>query len=128
MDITYYLSNNQRKELLTRGRRLRLAIPVPLDDCDLEEFASKVLDSELSDLVSEVEDREVRVNPCAGKTDTSLAGLLGQIVPDDYRGTPLFSVQIAVVVVTLTPPRCRGSVPGIHWPGRVHFFGLDIPK
>lgn len=132
---TFDLSNRQRKELLVRGARLFIAIPV---DCDMIDCSDRRIVDE--SLVSNEPFgvvfsccRELVPVAAVAPRSTCLGteGVLGQIVLDDQlpsaRG-PV--VLVECVVVELRPPaphtnRYRKTVP-TKWPGRIYFGGEPL--
>lgn len=125
--LTYSLSNRQRKELLVRGQSLRIAIPVGPDDVDPVQFARASLPED-HEWVTDAEIDEIMVSRSGA---TGLNGLIGQILDMEYEAAlqikriPLFC---NVVIATLTPPRLRGKVASIQWPGAAFIEGEQLGK
>lgn len=117
MSTTYRLSGRQAKEMLTRGRPLRLAIPVPLDEpADPLAYCRSVL-RDVGGLVRSAEPQAVAVTPSTG-TD-GLTGCLGVLLsPEDAASTLHVCVDVYVVEVAPDSPRGRPSL--LQWPGSAH--------
>lgn len=112
----YRLSNRQQKELILRGQELTIAIPYT--DDEPSDPAGFIRES-LPELPSDIEIRDaatelVLSRMIPGNPDT-VAGRIGAIT--DHVLPSDICVQIAAVVATLHPPRCRGAMPKIQWPG-----------
>jgi hypothetical protein len=129
MRVTYSLSNRQRKELLVRGCRLFVAIPLgPDDDIDPVKFARDSLPED-REWVTEAEIADLMV--CASGAVGGLNGLLGQILDFDFSAalnTGKVPTFVAVVIATLCPPNQRSELPRVQWPGSVCIDGKKIER
>ena len=116
---TYRLSNRQQKELVIRGQVLTVAIPVPWDEPDdLVSFARESLLELPADVDIVAEDGEVCVSlPPMDAAGGQVTAILGHI--DGLKDGSQIAARIAVVVATLTPPRSRGRVKSVQWPGGI---------
>lgn len=125
--VEYHLSNGQKKELLIRGRRLRIALPVPPHEVDDPlDWVRSVLDETIAERVTHaVEDEVWCLAPSVtNRSDSTLSAHWGQIVSEPDRKLCL---RVVAVVVTLTPRNCRGTRPGISWPSHLTFLGEVYP-
>ena len=126
MNPTYRLSNRQQKELLVRGKILKIAIPYDeIDDC--LDFAIDSL-PEHADYVMEAEIIEMRVWP-SGETN-GLIGLLGEIPKDNQPNkSSAITCKMLVVIATLEPARKPTGTMRIQWPAKVFFAdGSQYPN
>lgn len=126
--IRYHLSNMQRKELLVRGRSLLIAIPTPLTKQSPLDFARSVFEPDIAEMVEKAEEIEIRVAAPLRQTSASnLTAILGAIVERETP-TPIFSTEMIVIEVQISPRNCRGEVKKLQWPKSVEFFGMEIPS
>jgi hypothetical protein len=110
----YQLSNEQKKELLIKGRSVQIALPTPHEEPeDLVEWARSVLPRDLQPLVRTAELELVEVRPNLGTRRNTLTELLGEIISDipededDDRPQPEeLTIWMDVCVITLA-----GNVP-----------------
>lgn len=124
--IVYRLSNGQRKELLVRGRQLRIALPVPPVEPPIPlAWARSVLTADIASLAIEARVGWLWVQMLRPREPKGLGGHLGVIV-DDPLGTLCQCVR--VVLVTLRPDHCRHTKHAIQWPGSVVFLGAVYPE
>ena len=125
--IKYHLSNGQKKDLLLQGRRVTIALPVPLHEIDDPiDWAHSVLDEDAAERVTHaIEDEVWCLAPAVtNRSDFTLSAHWGSITrePDGN-----LCLRVVVVVVTLTPRNCRGVRPGISWPSHLTFLGDVYP-
>jgi hypothetical protein len=115
--MQYRLSNAQQKELLIRGQQLTIAVPtLDTDDADIaRQFAERSL-PEVSEHIADAWVQLIRVAlPGAGK---GLTGKLGVILPEGaLPKSEQITVNVEVCLVSLRPPRCRGELKKVQWPG-----------
>lgn len=113
---TYLLSNKQRKELMVRGRRLDLALPLPQHPvADLVEWAQSVLPQDLRQYVRSARRATVMAAPKIGASQDTLTDVLGTIV---HEKPPAWwwVTQILAVVVELAPEHTRHTAIDLQWP------------
>lgn len=113
---TYRLSNGQQKELMIRGQQLTIAIPTTdTDDSDFPlQYAKRCL-PEHEEMITDAESQLIMsILPGAGE---GVAGILGSISDAPSPSPGSIAVAIECVVATLRPPRCRGEVKKVQWPG-----------
>ena len=105
----YAMSNRQRKELLVRGRPLRLAIPCPPEKItDPAAFVRRSLVDASDGTIHDADIEEISVHPFSPG--------LGRIVPE---GETDYTIQVAVVSFVLRPANVRGPETKLEWPGGV---------
>jgi len=128
MKVSYSLSNHQLKELLTRGRPLLLALPLPPNEVtDPADWARSVLPLELRGYVVSAEEQEVRAAPkvCPQGSgpggEYRLADVLGDIARAER-----WTVGIACIVARLEHGQPRGSPIGPQWPANVSVDGRQL--
>lgn len=122
-DITYHLSNHQRREILVRGTELRIALPAPPKmPGGAKEWAKSVLESDIAGLVTVAEETELWVNP--NSLVDGLTGLIGEITEPSPTA---FVICVVAIVVTLTPTNKRRQSTKPRWPVSVEFFGKQLP-
>lgn len=133
MKISYDLSSRQRKELIERGRSLRIALPLPEqwdDSDDPAVYARSVLRGIDRDWVRSAEVVELPViaplGHAGGGPPSSVAGLWGDVAGDIDRDiTFVFLVlAIEVMVSSRTQPRREGHV---QWPAAIIVDGVRHP-
>lgn len=126
----YQLSNDQKKELLIKGRSVQIALPTPHDEPeDLLEWARSVLPRDLQPLVRSAELELVEVRPNLGSRRNNLTELLGEIVSDlpdedddeeDDRPRPeelTLWVDVCVITLAGNVPRDPDGQPlPVQWP------------
>lgn len=121
--ITYRLSGRQAKELIGRGRQLRIAIPEPSElayDADALAFARDSL-PDVAAYVVEATREEVAVYPPSG---SGLAGVIGSIQAEPQG----LHWLVPAIVATLRPEHCQGRTPTIQWPASAHLGDLRWPR
>lgn len=122
--VIYHLSNRQRKELLVRGVRLRIALPVPPHDVDDPlDWARSVLASDVRDLAVQADECELAVAAIRSPGDT-LTSHLGAIVSED---DDRLIQYVAAIVVTLEPANPRHDAHSVQWPASVDYRGERLP-
>lgn len=115
--VTYRLSNRQQKELLVRGQRLSIAIPVDYEEyADPLEFARLAMPEHAEHIVSAEHEEILCGRALVGSS--GMTGLMGVIGGE--HDTNLIYAWISVVVVTLEHGRVRGELQ-MQWPG-IAFF------
>jgi hypothetical protein len=117
--VHFKLSNAQQKELLIRGQRLEVALPVLaelLEQRDALELARELLPDHAGYIVA-AEPAEVEAY-LTDRTPTGMGAALGDLVGGDCIGIPC---SIVAIVATLENPAAavRGSRP-LQWPGSAH--------
>lgn len=120
---TYGLSNRQRKEL-ERGTRLRIAIPAPAGESDLDPrvwFCESVPEIDPRSIVI-VEEFGMPVSPLQKEAGDGLGSILGKIVHDD-EPLPVLCVEIWCVVAELQERRVSKARAQTQWAGRVIYPG-----
>lgn len=118
INVTYDLSNAQRKELFDRSRVLMLAIPAPInsDEWDAGEFARKSLPDVPAKMIAAVWDVVcVSPMPSHGAEMNGLTDCLGHIV-DQEAAERTFHYVAEVAIVTVTPERPRHGPTKLNWP------------
>lgn len=122
--MQYYLSNNQRKQLVIRAGELDIVIPAPIvDPKDWLEWAKRSFCPQDSVLLAHAEPDVVTVAPSGGD---GLSGYIGAILRDPVDG--MFCWTIEVVRCRFRPavkPRERAG--RVQWPGFVLVDGRRIP-
>lgn len=111
--MKFRLSNRQQKELVIRGQSLTVAIPWQHDHEADESDIRRMIPELPSDVEITVYAAEEIAVVYEGTTGS--AAELGSIVDDDNPDPSLDRVWI--VAAKLTPPRCRGEVKRLQWPG-----------
>lgn len=123
--IRYYLSGNQHKELTERGRRLRIAVPLP-DDAPAgvtpTVLAKSLLEVDPAHVIG-AEVVEVPVQVRVGAPGPGLTGMLGDLVHDHAVGKTNLVVRVVCVVVDLQSGRVARAVGRTQWPGYVVIEG-----
>lgn len=126
MNVKYGLSNRQAKELLDRGRPLRIAVPAPdQEEYDPRRWLAEVMPEVEPGWIVSAQERVLPVNPLGRHTasdEQSLVGLLGRIVHDRTERPPNVKVTVLVVCVVaeLQAQRVARQRPGLlEWAGRI---------
>ena len=124
LDLATALSNRQRKELLVRGREIRIAIPAPPDSQswtpgEALKFARAVLVGLESATVTSARRGEIRVVP-GGGDEGGLTSLLGAMRPID---ADEWTIGVTVIDATLSPQSARGTQMPLQWPHSVSWRG-----
>lgn len=123
--VIYHLSGRQRKDLLVRHTSLQIALPVPphaVDDA--LDWARSVLPTDLREMATSAEERELTVAAIRGGDPELLTTHLGAIVGPEVA---TYVQTVVAIVVTLTPPVCRHTSTKVQWPHEVLFQGIRLP-
>jgi len=122
MSYFFRLSNRQQKELLIRGQRLLIALPVAAnEDADLMRLAADLLPEHASHIVS-AELADVTVARTAGNAQ-GLGQWMGEITASPSHRA--ISYSVVAIVVTLEHGRVAGEQP-LQWPGKCIGDGWEI--
>jgi hypothetical protein len=125
MPTIYYLSSRQAKELLIRGRPLRIAVPAPPGPTpDPLDWARSVLDPQLRPMARDARRMIVRAVPYLGGEMCGITEIIGRFAADHERD---WSVGVEVVALTLAPTRPREAMARTQWPGHCVHNGVRIP-
>lgn len=112
----YLLSNGQRKELMVRGRRLDLALPMPpFNVTDLAEWARSVLPEDVRQYVRGARQRTLYAAPRVGAKHQCLTDVLGVII-HDRPSSDVWVIQVLAVIVELAPQNTRHTPIAAQWP------------
>lgn len=133
MKISYDLSSRQRKELIERGRNLRIALPLPEQWQDRDDplaYARSVLRGIDRAWVRSADIIELPVvaplGHAGGGPPSSLAGLWGSIAGDGECETKFVFLVIAIEarISSSDSPRREGHV---QWPAAIVVDGVRFP-
>ena len=123
--IKYQLSNKHAKELRVRGRLIRVALPIDVDEDppDWIAWAEQRLLMQSGERITSAEPRSLWVCRCRdGLALQGLERVLGQIL-DTRHGCSdgCLPVSIEVIIVSLSPERQRDKpLMAIRWPGKAY--------
>ena len=129
MTLRFDLSARQRKELIERGRKISIALPLP-DDWDIDgdplAFARSVLAVDRR-WVREAKIVELPVVAPLTPGGDGLAGRLGQIAHASSRQRNWLVYRVVCVVTTLSVELSGLSDGRTQWPGAVTIDGERYP-
>ena len=131
--IKYQLSNKHAKELRVRGRRIRVALPIDVDEDppDWIAWAEQRLILQSGERITSAEPMAVWTARSVGNP-TGMEMMFGSIIDSPGEcGDERLPLSVEIVAVTISPEKVRSNPHvGLKWPGKAYrgevtFGGAD---